>query len=198
MRRRLLAWLDGTCERAVAARKHALLGGVSGTVLEVGCGPGTNFDYLPRGLRWIGVEPDASLHAAIAARAHDHGIDAALIAPALPWPIASASVDFVVETFAFCTATQVPDILAEVLRVLRPGGAMLFMEHVAAPPGSPLRAAQRVLREPWRRFAEGCVPDFDPMPHIEGAGFARVDARPFRIGVPLIGRHVDGIALAAG
>ena len=70
-------------------------------------------------------------------------------------PLASSSVDTVVSTLVLCTVPDADAALAEIVRVLRPGGRLLFLEHVHAPEGSALRRWQDRLVEPWAAFAVG-------------------------------------------
>ena len=104
-------------------------------------------------------------------------------------------MDAVVSMFALCTVPDPAKTLGEVLRILRPGGKFVFMEHVAAPAGTALRLAQRTSRSFWMRFADGCRPDADTLPLIQAAGFCRVDYAAFSIPVPLISPHVAGVAI---
>ena len=101
-------------------------------------------------------------------------------------------MDAVVSMFALCTVPDPAKTLGEVLRILRPGGKFVFMEHVAAPAGTALRLAQRASRSFWVRFADRCG---HTLPLIQAAGFCRVDYAAFSIPVPLISPHVAGVAI---
>ncbi len=198
--KRLHAWalskLDDRCERAVADRKRALLGSLHGRILEIGPGPGVNLHYYPRDIDWFGIEPDLSCHPSIREAATARGMRIELHSISTDvFNVDDANMDVVVSMFALCTVSAPLQTLAEVLRVLKPGGKFIFMEHVAAPTGTVLRLVQRASRPGWVRFAEGCLPDADTLPRIEAAGFSCVDAEAFSIPVPLISPHVAGIAL---
>jgi ubiquinone/menaquinone biosynthesis C-methylase UbiE len=90
-------------------------------------------------------------------------------------------------------------VLAEVRRVLRPGGSFIFFEHVAAPPGTWSRRLQRAWAPYSRRFDAGCDPTRETWRPIEAAGFQHLDmqwyARRVRLGV--YGRYIAGEAFAA-
>ena len=77
-RERLRAWaltrLDGHCERAVAERKRALMGGLHGRILEIGPGPGVNLGYYPPDIDWLGIESNLSCYPAIRAEADRRGM----------------------------------------------------------------------------------------------------------------------------
>jgi SAM-dependent methyltransferase len=189
-----LARLDDRCERAVAERKRALMGSLRGRVLEIGPGPGVNLRYYSPEIDWFGIEPNLRRHPEIRAEAERRGMGIELHASAGGLDAEDGSMDAVVSMFALCTVPDPAGTLAEVLRILRPGGKFVFMEHVAAPAGTALRLVQRTSRSWWVWFAEGCVPDADTLPLIRAAGFSRVDYTAFSIAVPLISPHVAGVA----
>jgi ubiquinone/menaquinone biosynthesis C-methylase UbiE len=182
-------------EPLVADRKRALLGDLSGDVLEIGPGAGVNFAYLPRDVRWIGVEPNAYLRERLREEVARRGLSADLHAgTAERLPLPDRSVDAVVSTLVLCSVPDVDAVLGEVRRVLRPGGRFVFLEHVGAPPGTWLRAIQRLLRPIWRVVGDGCHPDRDTLDAIERAGFADLRAERFRVSAGLVSPHVAGVA----
>ena len=159
-----------------AARKDQLFATLSGTVLEIGAGTGANFARLPAGASWIGLEPDARLRRRLARNASAHGRSPRVVAaPAERIPIADASVDGVVGTVVLCSVADPTQALAEIRRVLRPGGRFLFFEHVAAAPGTRSRRAQRMFAPLSRRFDHGCDPSRATATTIARAGFADVE-----------------------
>jgi SAM-dependent methyltransferase len=184
-------------EPLVADRKRALLGDLTGDVVEIGPGTGVNLDYLRPGVRWTGVEPNAYLRADAVAEAARRGVTARVlpgVAARLPMP--DRSVDAVIATLGLCSVPDQDAALAEVRRVLRPGGRFVFVEHVGAPRGTWLRRAQRLVRPLWRIVGDGCHPDRDTMAAIQRAGFARVDAEVFRLPAGLVAPHAAGVAFA--
>lgn len=196
LRKKILDWIDDRCERAVTARKAELLGSVTGSVLELGPGPGVSFGYYPKGIRWTGIEPDESLHPALREAARRHGIGVELrevVGHRLD--VEDASMDVVVSSFALCTVPDPAETLREVLRVLKPGGRFVFMEHVAAPPGTLLRRLQRAAGPLWARLAPGCLLDRDSLTAIQQAGFRQLDHQAFDIPVLLLRPHIAGIAV---
>lgn len=198
---RLQAWLMATLgahhSRLVDARKRRLLGELRGEVLEIGPGGGVNFEfYAASAVRWLGVEPNPFAHERLHAAARSHGVAAATLAgsaEALPLP--DASVDAVVSTLVLCSVGDPARALAEVRRVLRPGGRFVFVEHVAAPRASLLRRVQRLVRAPWRLAGGGCEPDRETWRQIEAAGFSRVELEHFRVRLPVVSPHVAGVAV---
>ena len=204
LRARLFAWslghADDAQRRLYADRKRALFARIEGrdgappVVAEIGAGTGLNARYLPRGARWVVVEPNVHLHGRIRAAARAHGLALDLSAgTADALPLADGAADAVVSTLVLCSVPDVGAALAEVRRVLRPGGRFVFVEHVAAE-GGWRRRLQRAVRGPWGAVADGCRPDRETGRMIEAAGFASVAIERFRAPVAVVSPHVAGIA----
>ena len=186
-------------EERLAPRKRALLADVAGTVVELGPGTGANLAHLPRGVRWIGIEPNPHMQLRLRPRAEALGIAAqTLTASAQRLPLADESVDVVLSTLVLCSVPDPAAALVEARRVLRPRGRFVFVEHVAAPPRTMLRRAQRVLRPAWSLIADGCRPDRDLAAVIRAAGFAALELEEFRVLrgplLDLVSPHVAGVA----
>ncbi|HVB35896.1 MAG TPA: class I SAM-dependent methyltransferase [Candidatus Acidoferrales bacterium] len=200
LRKRLFAWtlhkFNAGYEREIAARKSGLLGELTGTVIEIGPGSGPNLRYYAKTVRWIGIEPNPYMRAYLRREAERVGVKAELregTAEAMDCP--GGSIDAVVSTLVLCSVPDLRDTLSEILRVLKPGGQFVFIEHVAAPPGSRLRKWQRRLR-PWFHFlADGCSPDRETWRAIESAGFAEVRLEHFDGPVPIVRPHIAGVAI---
>lgn len=149
--------------RGMADRRAVLLAQARGAVLEIGAGTGANLAAYPAVDRLLLAEPAPSMRAQLSRRRASRGPSHAevLDATAEALPVPSGSVDTVVSTLVLCTVPDVDAALTEVTRVLGPGGRLLFLEHVHAPVGSPLRPWQDRLVEPWAAFAVGCRCDRD-------------------------------------
>lgn len=200
LRQRIFAWAtaqgDGDAyDQAMAPRKRALFADLSGTVLEIGVGTGANFAFYPRGIRWIGIEPNVHMYTNLLHAAEEHGIQGEIrgeVAERLP--VDDASVDAVISTLVLCSVSSQDAVLREILRVLRPGGSYHFIEHVAAPEGSRLRWWQKVVKPAWKFAADGCEPDRDTAAAVRRAGFSRVDIEEFRAPLSLASPHIAGKA----
>jgi ubiquinone/menaquinone biosynthesis C-methylase UbiE len=155
-----------------------------------------NLRYYPPDIDLFGIESNLSCYPKIRAEAERRGIRVELRAASASGVDAdTASMDAVVSMFALCTVPDPVQTLGEVLRILRPGGKFVFMEHVAAPAGTALRLMQRASRSCWVQFADGCLPDAETLPLIQAAGFSRLDYAAFSIPVPLISPHVAGVGV---
>jgi ubiquinone/menaquinone biosynthesis C-methylase UbiE len=128
-----------------------------GRVLEIGIGSGLNLPFYRRDLELVvGVDP--SLELLTMARQHTawlHFPVKLLHGPAETLQLEDHSIDSVVMTWTLCSVASPGRVLAEARRVLRPGGALIFVEHGRAPEAA-VRRWQDRLTPVWRRLAGGC------------------------------------------
>lgn len=144
-------------------------------VLEIGAGTGANIDFLPHGAHLYALEPSRRMHDKLRRRCRRAGLELTVIstgAQAIPLP--DASVDEVICSLVLCTVPDPDQVLAEIRRVLRPGGRFRFVEHIGAPEGTVRARAQVSIRRPWGWLFEGCDPHRDTVESIRGAGFQSV------------------------
>jgi SAM-dependent methyltransferase len=168
-------------------------------VVEVGPGVGANLRYLPTGARLIAIEPNPYMHARLGRAARRHGIQLdirSVVGERIDLPDSSAEA--VISSLVLCTVRDPGAVLAEILRVLQPGGRFSFAEHVVASPRTPTRFVQRVLRRSWAWAFEGCSCERDLAHLIASAGFRDVQIWPYRIHSPFIpfNCHIAGTATA--
>lgn len=150
--------MTASAERGPLGRaRRELLAGLSGDVLEIGAGTGANFAHYPTGgARVVALEPDPHMLKRARTRVAELGRANIEVhaAPAETLPVADASFDAVVSTLVLCTVADVPASLAEMRRALRPGGRIVFMEHVRAE--GALGTMQDMARPVWSYFGAGC------------------------------------------
>jgi ubiquinone/menaquinone biosynthesis C-methylase UbiE len=158
----------------VPFRRH-VIGAAEGHVLEIGVGSGLNLPlYGPSARSIIALEPSAEL----LRMARQRG-ETALVPVTFPQasaeavPLDTGSVDTVVTTWTLCTIPDAPRALAELRRVLKPSGALLFVEHGRAPEPGVARWQDR-LDPLWSRLAGGCHLNRNMDDLIAGNGF-RID-----------------------
>ncbi|MFG2308078.1 class I SAM-dependent methyltransferase [Streptomyces sp. NPDC048566] len=157
----------------MARMRERLLAGLSGRVIEVGAGNGLNLACYPAAVsEVVAVEPEPLLRRLAMEAALRCAVPADVVpgvAEALP--VKSEAFDAAVLSLVLCSVRDVPRALAEVRRVLRPGGTVRFFEHGSGG-GAVMRSAQRALdRTVWPRLAGGCHLARDPVGALRGAGF---------------------------
>jgi ubiquinone/menaquinone biosynthesis C-methylase UbiE len=181
--------------RWMGRRRRRLLAGARGAVLEIGGGTGANLVHYRSVDRVTIAEPDPFMRKRIGPKLENARVPVEVSeagAEALPFP--DGSFDTVVSTFVLCTVPDQEAALDEVRRVLRPGGRLLFIEHVRAA-GSMARWQDR-LEPLWRRLLGGCHPNRDTVAAIEDAGFEIETFESFYPPDPLssLTPHVQGSA----
>ncbi|MFJ3906343.1 class I SAM-dependent methyltransferase [Streptomyces sp. NPDC090025] len=143
----------------IAEHRERLLTGLTGDVIEIGAGNGLNFRHYPAGVRRVlAVEPEPRLRAAAEAAARTAPVPVE-VTPGVAEDLAlaaDASYDAAVVCLTLCSVTDPHRALAELRRVLRPGGQLRFLEHVRA--GSTgMRRVQRVVAATfWPLLTGGC------------------------------------------
>jgi ubiquinone/menaquinone biosynthesis C-methylase UbiE len=171
--------MDG---EGMAALRTELLADLAGDVVEIGCGNGRNFARYPAAVTSVtAVEPEPHLRA-LAVRAAEAAPVPVTVVPGVAeaLPLADASCDAAVLCLVMCSLPDRSAALAEVVRVLRPGGVLAFLEHVRA--GTPvLRTVQRVVDATvWPLLVGGCHTSIDAVGDIEAAGLEVTALRRLR------------------
>ena len=154
----------------------------SGEVLEIGIGTGRNLPHYPDGVRLTAVELSPAMLGIARARARELGRDVDLRlgdAQALEFP--ERSFDSVVCTLALCTIPDDRVAVAEVRRVLRPGGRFLLLEHVRSPL-LPVRLGQRLLEPLATRFQADHLLR-EPLEHLRAEGFKVEQLERSKLGI---------------
>lgn len=170
-------------DEALDGPKREVLVDLPGRIVEIGPGRGDNFARYPAGTHVVAFEPNHAMHEALRAAAGRHDIELELRAgDASSMDLPDGSEDVVVSTIVLCSVGDPRPAVAEVRRVLRPGGRFVFVEHVGAPAGTRRRRVQRLLRRPWRFVGDGCDLTNDAAAALEEAGFTSVDATVRHVG----------------
>ena len=157
-------------------RKHAVIGAMRGTIVELGPGTGVNMRYYAPGVRVIAIEPNPVMHPLLQAKADEHEVDLEIR------QLDGASIDVddcsaggVVGTLLLCGVDDPAGVVSEAHRVLQPGGTYFFIEHVASPEGSRTRRIQQVLRRPHRWMFNGCEITCDTQTTLRNGLFESVE-----------------------
>ena len=156
----------------LGAHRAWLAARATGRLLDLGAGTGANFPYVRTDAEVIAVEPDPYMLERGRRRARTAGRTVTFLPDAAEsLSIETASVDTVLATLVLCTIEDVARALGEITRVLRPGGRLLFLEHVRL--DHPVWGRVQDLVTPvWRTLCAGCHPNRDTVAAIRRAGFA--------------------------
>lgn len=183
--------------------RRQLLDGLAGRVIEIGAGEGLNFAYYPPTVtEVIAVEPENRLRASAIETARTAPVPVRVVpGVADQLPADDASFDSAVTSLVLCSLPDQARALAELRRVLRPGGELRFYEHVAAD-RQPLAVIQRLADPLWSRVGGGCHLTRDTESAITAAGFTidrveRLSFRPSLLGT-LAAPHILGTARSVG
>lgn len=169
--------LDFACGfRPIVEQRQKVIPLAAGSVLEVGIGTGLNLAFYDKSKidRLVGIDPAEEMHALARKRSSSLGLPVELRSlTAEQLPIESASFDCVVCTYTLCSVHNPTAALAEMRRVLRPGGKLLFAEHGLAPDARVAKWQYR-LDPLWSKIAGGCHLTRDVPSLLKEAGFEGV------------------------
>jgi ubiquinone/menaquinone biosynthesis C-methylase UbiE len=162
----------GAMEKGEADYRRKMLDGVSGKVIEVGAGHGLNFSFYPETVTSVlAVEPESVLRRGAEVAASKAPVPVKVVdGLADDLPAQDASFDVGVASLVLCSVADPHAAIAELHRVIRPGGELRFYEHVLAP-SERFARRQRRADPIWTRFAGGCHVNRDTAMTIEAGGF---------------------------
>jgi len=181
----------------MAKRRRDLLSEANGRVLELGAGTGLNLPYYPDEIEELTLtEPAAPMLPKLERRLRKTDRDGQLmVASAEELPFDDDSFDTVISTLVLCTVDDPRRAIKETARVLRPGGKLLFLEHVRAEDAGLARWQDR-LERPWRFLGDGCHCNRDTVATIEASPLTldRVERGELPKAPPLVRPLVRGSA----
>ena len=188
---RFYLWFSQAAERrGTGEHRDRLLADLTGRVLEIGAGGGLNFAHYPETVTEVlAVEPDDLLRR--------HALDAAAAAPASVTVVAGTAeaipahdgaYDAAVASLVLCSVPDQATALAELRRVIHPGGELRFYEHVRSPHAW-IGHLQDTIDPAWRRAFGGCHTNRNTADAIQAAGFEITDITRLTFGVThILGR----------
>lgn len=198
-KRLFAAWYDllnsGVEGRVTPYRKRTA-GIAWGDMLEIGGGTGANLPHYPPDVNITFIEPDRHMVKRLRRSIERHRRNADIVRQVgESLPFADASFDTVVTTLVLCMVRDADAVAREARRVLKPGGAFLFYEHVVSN-RQVERWWQHKLNPVWKCLTTGCNLNRDLIASIHGAGFASVemDAFDLSVGLPITLPNIVGIA----
>jgi ubiquinone/menaquinone biosynthesis C-methylase UbiE len=153
------------------ALREELLAGANGEVLEIGAGTGANLPFYGSGVESLTMtEPEPAMLRRLQGRAREQAPGAMILrAPAEDLPFEDDTFDVAVSTLVLCGVGDQPRALRELRRVLRPGGRLLFIEHVRSDDVKLARKQDRL--NGLNRFVVGCDCNRPTLDSIRQAGF---------------------------
>jgi ubiquinone/menaquinone biosynthesis C-methylase UbiE len=193
--------LRGTEEAGLREVRREALAGATGRTIDIGAGTGANLPLFPQAVsELVLAEPDPHMLRKLRPRSGSARMAAEVVqAGAEALPFEDASFDTAVFTLVLCTVPSPTAALAEAARVLKPGGKLLFVEHVRADdPG--LARWQDRLERPWHFFGDGCHCNRDTAGMIGAAPFEqiRVEHGEMPKAPPIVRPLVHGAAVRSG
>ena len=196
---RAVAGLD---RRGAGEHRRRILAGLHGSVIEIGAGAGSSFPLYPSSVTHVlALEPDDYLRRVAQQAATDASVPVTVVAAAAEHiPAETGSADAVVASLVLCSVKDQATALAEIRRVLKPGGTLAYYEHVRSEHPF-LARAEGAVTPLWGRFMGGCHLNRDTLAAITAAGFSVRDNQRFgfavgRFNPPLA--HILGTASSPG
>jgi ubiquinone/menaquinone biosynthesis C-methylase UbiE len=185
-------FMSGTEEACLADWRAEVLADAQGRVLEIGAGTGANIPFYPDGVELRLFEPDSGMLEEMLAKFPTAN---AVGGTGERLPFEDSIFDAVVSTLVLCSVPEQASSLREIWRVLRPGGAFIFIEHVAS--DDPVRLKWQRRWDPlWSRAAGGCHTCRDTESAILDAGFRieHITRQSMRKALPIVRPTIRGIA----
>ena len=173
---RMLASTEAGC---LMSWRRELLKNTGGDVLEIGAGTGANIFFYPDTVNSLVLsEPDPHMRRQLNKKIRKSNFDITISAgTAENIEAESESYDYVVTSLVCCSVAKLETSLFEIRRVLKPGGRFVFLEHVAAEPGTARRRWQNLLNPLWRKVAGNCHLNRETESAILAAGFNILDIK---------------------
>ena len=192
--------MAGSEEACLGEWRKALLGQVTGAVLEIGAGTGANLEFYPTtGVNLVLSEPDKNMRKKLQERLSKSGKTRVSIvtgsAESIDTP--DESFDYVVSALVCCSVVNLELALIEIKRVLKPGGRLVFLEHVAAAEGSKRRRWQNRINPLWRLVAGNCHLNRETEAALVATGFTieSIQRESMRKAMPIVRPTIRGMAI---
>jgi ubiquinone/menaquinone biosynthesis C-methylase UbiE len=196
--------IAGSEKAGLAEMRAQTAGAASGRTLELGAGTGNNLPYYTEEVTELVLsEPDPHMAKRLRNRLTESPPRARAVrvvaAPAESMPFEDASFDSIVSTLVLCSVEDPDGVARELARLLRPGGRLLYLEHVRDPDEGSLARWQDRLERPWGWVGAGCHPNRPTESTLRAAGFeTNGEMERFPKGVPIVRPLARGSASLQG
>lgn len=186
-------------QACLAAWRAELVAPLRGEVLDIGAGTGANLPhYGPEVTRLVAAEPDAHMRRRLRTKLATASVANVEVSDASAdrLPMDAGRFDAVVSTLVLCSVDDPERCLAEYRRVLKPGGTLVFIEHVVAEDNPGRQRWQRRVEPVWKRVFGNCHITRNTAASIERAGFTfeRIDRQSMRKANPMVRPTIRGLA----
>lgn len=192
--------MKSTEEEGLREMRRETLSKASGRTIDLGAGTGANLGLYPDTVtELVLAEPDPHMLSKLGPKTEEAAVEAEIVgAGAEDLPFEDSSFDTAVFTLVLCTVPNPAAALAEAARILRPGGRLLFVEHVRSDDLGLARWQDR-LEGPWRFFGDGCHCNRDTVSTIEAAPFRieGIEKAELPKSPPIVRPLVRGTAVAS-
>jgi len=189
--------MRGSEEACLAAWRKALLAELSGAVLEIGAGTGSTLGLYPKAVtRLVMCEPDPHMRRKLQAKAGTSANVEIFPFSIENWTFKEQTFDAVVCSLVLCSVKDQKSALARIRKVLKPGGRLVFLEHVAAD-GRPNRLKwQRTIEPVWKHLMGNCHLTRRTEAEIQAAGFRieQIQRESMRKALPVCRPSIRGVA----
>ncbi|TGM34003.1 class I SAM-dependent methyltransferase [Leptospira biflexa] len=178
--------------------KNEIFGDLPKFIVELGPGVGSNLRYYKPYTTLLAIEPNQGMHRLLRKNSMRYKINLEILnLYADQLPFSDSSINTIVCSLVLCTVDNPVHVLNEVMRVLKPGGQFIFLEHVEAKKGSILERIQKIIHKPWFWFFEGCNLNRNTFQSIHSAGFSKVKMEKLSLNTIFfpIRPHIYGIAV---
>ncbi|MCH8064189.1 MAG: class I SAM-dependent methyltransferase [Chloroflexi bacterium] len=184
-------------EPKVRQFRERTAGRADGKVLEIGGGTGLNLPFYGSDVQLTVAEPNPHMARRLKGRAQGLGMSVTIVSDVGErLPFQDGEFDSVVSTLVLCSVGDLPGVLKEARRVLKPGGAFYFFEHVAAETKWK-RRFQNWFNGPWRYMGDGCNLNRDIAAVIRQSGFESVEIESVDLpGASVVSPRIVGTARA--
>lgn len=188
--------LNAGVDGYITPYRHQTAGRAWGDVLEIGGGTGANLPFYPASVDLTVAEPNPYMVKRLSRKSDKLGRKVAIvpdIGEKLSFP--DANFDSVVSTLVLCMVEDPYQVICEARRMLRPGGAFFFYEHVVSQ-NLWTRRCQNRINPIWKFFTTGCNLNRDIAGYIESAGFRQVEITHFNLSIwiPVTIPNIVGVA----